>query len=58
VELIALLDSQAQVYLVMEPTSKGDEVETPGVYLVDLLPDVAAAPETDEPETVFVGGQR
>jgi Flp pilus assembly protein CpaB len=58
VELIALLDSQAQIYLVMEPASKGDEVGTPGVYLVDLLPDVAAAPATDEPETVFVGGQR
>jgi Flp pilus assembly protein CpaB len=58
VEMLALLDSQAQVYLVMEPTSKSDDVQTPGVYLVDLLPDVATAPETDEPETVFVGGQR
>ncbi len=57
VELIALLDSQATIFLAMEPASKGDEVETPGVYLVDLLPDVAAAPAADDPEAVFVGGQ-
>lgn len=57
VELLALLDSQAVIYLVMEPANKGDEVQTPGIYLVDLLPDVAATPATDEPDTVFVGGQ-
>ena len=58
VELLALLDTQAQIYLVMEPAAKSDEVQTPGVYLVDLLPEVTTAPETDEPETVFVGEQR
>lgn len=57
VELLALLDSQAAIYLVMEPASRGDQVETPGVYLVDLLPNTVTTPETDEPETTFVGGE-
>ncbi|MBN1933863.1 MAG: Flp pilus assembly protein CpaB [Anaerolineae bacterium] len=61
VELLALLDSQATIYLALEPASKGDEVrmytsETPGVYLIDLLPDLAAA-QADEPETLFAGGK-
>ena len=57
VELLALLDTQAQIYLVMEPAVKGDEVQTPGVYLTDLLPVTTQAPASEEPETVFVGGQ-
>lgn len=57
VELLALLDTQAKVYLVMEPATRGDEVQTPGVYLTDLLPDVAAVPEMDDPEAVFAGGE-
>ncbi len=56
VELLTLLDSQAAIYLAMEPANKGDDVQTPGVYLTDLLPDVAAS-EIDEPETTFVGGE-
>ena len=56
VELLTLLDTQAQIYLVMEPAEKGEDVETPGVYLYDLLPDTAAAPKEDETEAVFVGG--
>jgi Flp pilus assembly protein CpaB len=57
VELLALLDTQAQVYLVMEPAARGDEVQTPGVYLTDLLPVTSQAPTPEEPEPVFAGGQ-
>jgi hypothetical protein len=62
VELLALLDAQAggtgsAIYLAMEPADMGDAVETPGIYLVDLLPDVAAVSTAGEPEAVFVGGQ-
>jgi len=57
VELLALLDTQAKVYLVMEPATRGDEVQTPGVYLTDLLPDVASVPEMGDPGAVFAGGK-
>jgi Flp pilus assembly protein CpaB len=56
VELLTLLDTQAQIYLVMEPAELGDAVETPGVYLYDLLPETADMPKEDETEAVFVGG--
>ena len=39
VELLTLLDAQAQIYLVMEPAIIGAEFKTPGVYLDALLPD-------------------
>lgn len=57
VELLALLDTQAQVYLVMEPAVRGNEAQTPGVYLANLLPVTAQTPASREPETVFAGGQ-
>ena len=56
VELLALLDARASVYLAMEPVSERGEIETPGVYLLDLLP-TFGEPEADA-ETVFIGGQR
>jgi hypothetical protein len=56
VELLTLLDTQAQIYLVMEPAEMGEDVGTPGVYLYDLLPETADMPKEDETEAVFVGG--
>ena len=56
VELLTLLDTQAQIYLVMEPAQKGEDIETPGVYLYDLLPETTDAPKEDETEAVFVSG--
>ena len=58
VELLTLLDTQAKIYLVMEPVEKAADVDTPGVYLYDLLPDTRPAPEKEEPveEAVFAGG--
>jgi len=61
VELLTLLDSQASgtgsaIYLVMEPAEKGEDVETPGVYLYNLLPETGDVAERDEPEAVFAGG--
>jgi len=56
VELLTLLDTQAQIYLVMEPAEMGEVVETPGVYLYDLLPETADMPKEDETEAVFVDG--
>lgn len=55
VELLALLDSQATIYLAIEPTAGSDEVQTAGIYLVDLLPPLSAVSE--KPETLFVGGK-
>jgi hypothetical protein len=57
VELLTLLDARASaVYLAMEPAERGDEIETPGVYLIDLLPGAA---QTDlPPDVVFAGGER
>ena len=57
VELLALLDSQATVYLVMEPAEVGHPTETPGVYLIDLVPNTAHVAAGD-PDAVFVGGQK
>ena len=56
VELLTLLDTQAQIYLAMEPAEKGEDVETPGIYLYDLLPETAGMPKEEETEAVFVGG--
>ena len=48
VELLALLDSQATIYLAMEPAETYDEPQTPGVYLIDLAPDTAQNVSVDD----------
>ncbi len=48
VELLTLLDAQAQIYLVMEPAIIGAEFKTPGVYLDALLPDTNIQEESNE----------
>lgn len=37
-ELLALLDAKAQVYLVLEPSVLGDKVNTPGIFMRALIP--------------------
>jgi hypothetical protein len=56
VELLALLDSQATIYLAMEPVEVYDKPQTPGVYLIDLVPDTAQNVPLDE-ENAYGGWQ-
>ena len=54
VELLALLDAKAQVYLVLEPSELDGKVNTPGIFLNALIPSEIVG-QDKETTTSFVG---